>query len=267
MESDLSLEKTVSASSVGLAPAIEHRAGSLRALTQIRRPKAERIHILREVVAETETPVMLCCVGNDCACTMHQAKKASFPARPPFPLLHVDTTWKFRDMYALRDQTAAQAGGVCWCITTPKPPRVSINPVQHSSHVDSDRGKTQGLQQTLDEYAAGTALRGACRDEEKSRANERFSVPHPDPSLGSQPVASGVIRRGQRVRVQPSGRESIVAPVVTADRDLERAIVHQAITLRLAHQIDVSRGDVISPADAPARRPRRPTSTWLRCCR
>jgi len=145
---------------------------SLKTLTHLQRLEAESIHILREVVAEAENPVMLYSVGKDSAVMLHLAKKAFFPAPPPFALLHVDTTWKFRDMYALRDRAAAQAGMELLVYQNPEAVAQGINPFDHGG-LHTDMWKTEGLKQALDHYGFDAAFGGARRDEEKSRAKER----------------------------------------------------------------------------------------------
>ena len=141
-------------------------------LTHLQRLEAESIHIMREVVAEAENPVMLYSVGKDSAVMLHLAKKAFFPSPPPFPLLHVDTTWKFRDMYALRDKAAAQAGMELLVYHNPEALEKGINPFDHGG-LHTDMWKTEGLKQALDKWGFDAALGGARRDEEKSRAKER----------------------------------------------------------------------------------------------
>ncbi|MBB5423590.1 sulfate adenylyltransferase subunit 2 [Paraburkholderia atlantica] len=143
-------------------------------LTHLRRLEAESIHIMREVVAEAQRPVMLYSIGKDSACMLHLAKKAFYPARPPFPLLHVDTTWKFRDMYAMRDRMARDAGMELIVYQNPEAKELEINPFDHGSQVHTDMWKTQGLKQALDKYGFDAAFGGARRDEEKSRAKERI---------------------------------------------------------------------------------------------
>lgn len=135
--------------------------------------ESESIHILREVVAEAERPVMLYSVGKDSAVMLHLAKKAFFPAPPPFPLLHVDTTWKFRAMYDLRDKAAADAGMELIVHQNPEAIEKGINPFDHGS-LHTDLWKTEGLKQALDKYGFDAAFGGARRDEEKSRAKERI---------------------------------------------------------------------------------------------
>jgi sulfate adenylyltransferase subunit 2 len=141
-------------------------------LTHLQRLEAESIHILREVVAEAERPVMLYSIGKDSAVMLHLAKKAFYPAPPPFPLLHVDTTWKFRAMYDLRDKAAQAAGMELIVHKNPDAMAQGINPFDHGS-LHTDLWKTEGLKQALDKYGFDAAFGGARRDEEKSRAKER----------------------------------------------------------------------------------------------
>ena len=148
-------------------------APDMPALTHLQRLEAESIHILREVVAEVQRPVMLYSVGKDSAVMLHLAKKAFHPAPPPFPLLHVDTTWKFRAMYALRDRAAREAGMELLVYQNPEAKERGINPFDHGP-LHTDMWKTQGLKQALDLYGFDAAFGGARRDEEKSRAKERI---------------------------------------------------------------------------------------------
>jgi sulfate adenylyltransferase subunit 2 len=141
-------------------------------LTHLQRLEAESIHILREVVAEADRPVMLYSVGKDSAVMLHLAKKAFYPAPPPFPLLHVDTTWKFRAMYDLRDRAARDAGMELLVHRNPEAEARGINPFDHGS-LHTDMWKTEGLKQALDKHGFDAAFGGARRDEEKSRAKER----------------------------------------------------------------------------------------------
>jgi sulfate adenylyltransferase subunit 2 len=143
-------------------------------LTHLQRLEAESIHIIREVVAEAERPVMLYSIGKDSATMLHIARKAFHPAPPPFPLLHVDTTWKFRDMYALRERMAREAGMELLVWQNPEAKAMGINPFDHGSQIHTDLWKTQGLKQALDHYGFDAAFGGARRDEEKSRAKERI---------------------------------------------------------------------------------------------
>ena len=142
-------------------------------LTHLQRLEAESIHIMREVVANADNPVMLYSVGKDSATMLHLAKKAFYPAPPPFPLLHVDTTWKFRDMYALREKAAKDAGMDLIVYQNPEAVEKGINPFDHGS-LHTDMWKTDGLKQALTKYNFDVAFGGARRDEEKSRAKERI---------------------------------------------------------------------------------------------
>ena len=142
-------------------------------LTHLQRLEAESIHIMREVVAETEKPVMLYSVGKDSAVMLHLARKAFYPAPAPFPLLHVDTTWKFRAMYELRDRMARESSMELLVYQNPDALARGINPFDHGS-LHTDLWKTEGLKQALDKYGFDTAFGGARRDEEKSRAKERI---------------------------------------------------------------------------------------------
>lgn len=141
-------------------------------LTHLERLEAESIHIMREVVAEADNPVMLYSVGKDSAVMLHLARKAFYPAPPPFPLLHVDTTWKFRAMYELREKAALDAGMELLVWQNPEATERGINPFDHGA-LHTDLWKTQGLKQALDHYGFDAAFGGARRDEEKSRAKER----------------------------------------------------------------------------------------------
>jgi sulfate adenylyltransferase subunit 2 len=142
-------------------------------LTHLQRLEAESIHILREVVAESERPVMLYSIGKDSSVLLHLAMKAFYPAKPPFPLLHVDTTWKFREMIAFRDATAARLGIQLLVHINKEGLARGIGPFTHGSAVHTDVMKTQSLKQALDQYGFDAAFGGARRDEEKSRAKER----------------------------------------------------------------------------------------------
>jgi sulfate adenylyltransferase subunit 2 len=142
-------------------------------LTHLQRLEAESIHILREVVAECERPVMLYSIGKDSSVLLHLAMKAFHPAKPPFPLLHVDTTWKFREMIAFRDAAAARLGVQLIVHINKDGLARGIGPFTHGSAVHTDVMKTQALKQALDQYGFDAAFGGARRDEEKSRAKER----------------------------------------------------------------------------------------------
>jgi sulfate adenylyltransferase subunit 2 len=145
---------------------------TVRSLTHLDRLEAESIHILRETVAEAASPVMLYSIGKDSAVMLHLARKAFFPGPLPFPLLHVDTTWKFRDMYALRDKVAGEDGIELIVHHNPEAAAQGINPFDHGP-LHTDMWKTEGLKQALDKFGFDAAFGGARRDEEKSRAKER----------------------------------------------------------------------------------------------
>jgi sulfate adenylyltransferase subunit 2 len=146
-------------------------------LTHLQRLEAESIQIMREVVAECENPVMLYSIGKDSAVMLHLAMKAFYPSKPPFKLLHVDTTWKFREMIEFRDNTASKLGLDLLVHINPDGVAKNINPFTHGSAIHTDIWKTEGLKQALDKYGFDAAFGGARRDEEKSRAKERiFSI-------------------------------------------------------------------------------------------
>jgi len=142
-------------------------------LTHLQRLEAESIHIMREVAAEADKPVMLYSIGKDSAVMLHLAKKAFYPSPPPFPLMHVDTTWKFQDMYKLREKAARDAGMDLIVYQNPEAEERGINPFDHGP-LHTDMWKTEGLKQALDKYGFDAAFGGARRDEEKSRAKERI---------------------------------------------------------------------------------------------
>ena len=179
-------------------------------LTHLQRLEAESIHILREVVAEAERPVMLYSVGKDSAVMLHLAKKAFYPARPPFPLLHVDTTWKFQAMYELRDRAAADAGMELIVHKNPEAVAAGINPFDHGSR-HTDLWKTEGLKQALTLGGYDAAFGGARRDEEKSRAKERIfsfrSASHGWDPKAQRPelwrLYNARINKGESIRVFP----------------------------------------------------------------
>ena len=143
-------------------------------LTHLQQLEAESIHILREVVAEFANPVMLYSIGKDSAVMLHLARKAFYPAPPPFPLLHVDTTWKFREMIQFRDRMATECGMDLIVHVNEEGVRQGISPFTHGSALYTDIMKTEGLKQALDRYKFDAAFGGARRDEEKSRAKERI---------------------------------------------------------------------------------------------
>jgi sulfate adenylyltransferase subunit 2 len=146
----------------------------MTALTHLQRLEAESIDIMREAVSECERPVMLYSIGKDSSVMLHLAAKAFYPSKPPFPLLHVDTTWKFREMYAFRDLRVRELGMELLVHVNPEAVERGINPFVHGSAVHTDIWKTQGLKQALDKYRFDLAFGGARRDEEKSRAKERI---------------------------------------------------------------------------------------------
>jgi sulfate adenylyltransferase subunit 2 len=143
-------------------------------LTHLAHLEAEAIHIMREVVAEAEKPVMLYSIGKDSSVMLHLAVKAFHPAKPPFPLLHVDTTWKFREMYEFRDRMVKELGLDLIVHVNGDGLKMNINPFVHGSTIHTDVMKTQALKQALDTYGFDAAFGGARRDEEKSRAKERI---------------------------------------------------------------------------------------------
>jgi len=156
-------------------------AVSSRRLTHLKQLEAESIQIFREVAAEFNNPVMLYSVGKDSAVMLHLARKAFFPANPPFPLLHVDTTWKFKEMIEFRDKMAKEAGMDLLVYINQDGVDMDINPFVHGSSKHTDIMKTQGLKKALNKYKFDAAFGGARRDEEKSRAKERiFSFRDPN---------------------------------------------------------------------------------------
>jgi len=179
-------------------------------LTDFDRLEAESIHILREVVAEAARPVMLYSIGKDSAVMLHLAKKAFFPSPPPFPLLHIDTTWKFRAMYDFRDRVAADSGMEFIVHTNADAKARGINPFDHAG-LHTDLWKTVGLKQALDAGGYDAAFGGARRDEEKSRAKERIfsfrSAAHGWDPKTQRPelwnLYNARIARGESIRVFP----------------------------------------------------------------
>ena len=180
-------------------------------LSNLETLEAESIHIIREAVAQSERPVMLYSVGKDSSVMLHLARKAFHPSAPPFPLLHVDTTWKFKAMYTFRDHAAATAGMDLLIHVNPECVERGINPFDHGSAVHTELWKTEGLKQALDAHRFDLAFGGARRDEERSRAKERvFSVRSPghgwDPKR--QPpelwrLYNATVAPGETVRVFP----------------------------------------------------------------
>lgn len=183
-----------------------------RSLTHLRTLEAESIHIIREVVAEFENPVMLYSIGKDSAVMLHLARKAFYPAKPPFPLLHVDTTWKFRDMIAFRDSYVRQELGLELIVyINEEGRRAGVNPFTHGSKKHTDIMKTQALKQALDHYRFDAAFGGARRDEEKSRAKERvysfrdrrhrWDPKNQRPELWN--IYNATVDKGESIRVFP----------------------------------------------------------------
>ena len=151
-----------------------NRQDSPPGMTHLQRLEAESIHIMREVVAESQNPVMLYSIGKDSAVMLHLARKAFYPAAPPFPLLHVDTTWKFQAMYDFRERISSDADFELLVYVNEEGREQGINPFTHGSELHTDIMKTQALKQALDKYGFDAAFGGARRDEEKSRAKERI---------------------------------------------------------------------------------------------
>ena len=180
-------------------------------LTHLDRLEAESIHIMREVAAESENPVMLYSVGKDSAVMLHLAVKAFYPSKPPFPLMHVDTTWKFSEMIAFRDEMAKKLGMELIVYQNEDGINDGVGPFSHGSAVHTDIMKTQGLKQALDKYKFDAAFGGARRDEEKSRAKERVfsfrSAEHRWDPKNQRPelwnLYNAKIKQGESIRVFP----------------------------------------------------------------
>ena len=180
-------------------------------LTHLQRLEAEAIHVLREVVAEAENPVMLYSIGKDSTVMLHLAMKAFWPAPPPLPLLHIDSTWEFREMYALRDLVAERYGVRLIVHHNPEAVRLGINPFDHGSEIHTDLWRTQGLRQALDAHGFDAAFGGGRRDEEKSRAKERIfsfrSAQHRWDPKNQRPelwrLYNGRKHKGESIRVFP----------------------------------------------------------------
>jgi sulfate adenylyltransferase subunit 2 len=218
-------------------------------LTHLQRLEAESIHIMREVVAEAENPVMLYSIGKDSSVMLHLAMKAFHPAKPPFPLLHVDTTWKFRDMYAFRDRMAQELGLDLMVHINQEGVAMGINPFDHGSEVHTDVMKTQSLKQALEQHGFDAAFGGARRDEEKSRAKERVfsfrSAQHRWDPKNQRPelwrLFNARKRRGESIRVFPLSNwteldvwqyiEQEQIPIVPLYLAAERPIVERDGTL------------------------------------
>ena len=188
-----------------MSPLPEHRLSHLRQL------EAESIHIFREVAAEFNNPVMMYSIGKDSSVMLHLAKKAFFPAVPPFPLLHVDTTWKFREMIEFRDKVAKESGMELLTHINAEGVAMNISPFTHGSKVHTDVMKTQGLKQALDQHGFDAAFGGARRDEEASRAKERIfsfrSEKHRWDPKNQRPelwnLYNARIKKGESIRVFP----------------------------------------------------------------
>jgi sulfate adenylyltransferase subunit 2 len=183
----------------------------VRRLTHLQRLEAESIYIMREVVAQAENPVMLYSIGKDSSVMLHLALKAFHPGKPPFPFMHVDTTWKFREMYQFRDRTAQKHGLDLIVHINQEGLDLGINPFTHGSAVHTDVMKTQSLKQALDKYGFDAAFGGARRDEERSRAKERVfsfrSAQHRWDPKNQRPelwrLYNARIRKGESIRVFP----------------------------------------------------------------
>lgn len=180
-------------------------------LTHLKQLEAESIHIIREVAAEFDNPVMLYSIGKDSAVMLHLARKAFFPGKLPFPVMHVDTRWKFQEMYSFRDKMVAEMGLDLITHVNPDGIAQDINPFVHGSAKHTDIMKTEGLKQALDKYGFDAAFGGARRDEEKSRAKERvysfrdskhrWDPKNQRPELWN--VYNGKVKKGESIRVFP----------------------------------------------------------------
>ena len=180
-------------------------------LTHLKQLEAESIHIMREVIAEFENPAMLYSVGKDSSVMLHLAQKAFYPAPPPFPLVHVDTQWKFKEMIEFRDKRAKELGMELIVYSNPKGEEMSISPFEHGSALHTDVMKTQGLTQMLDKYKFDAVFGGARRDEEKSRAkeriysfrdeNHRWDPKNQRPELWN--IYNSRVKKGESIRVFP----------------------------------------------------------------
>jgi len=185
--------------------------GDRTSLTHLSRLEAESIHIMREVVADAQKPVMLYSMGKDSTVMLHLARKAFAPGSPPFPLLHVDTTWKFRQMYDFRDRVARESGMELLIYQNPEAKQRGINPFDHGSQLHTEMWKTEGLKQALDLHGFDVAFGGARRDEEVSRAKERVfsfrSANHRWDPKNQRPelwrLYNARKAKGERIRVFP----------------------------------------------------------------
>jgi sulfate adenylyltransferase subunit 2 len=186
-------------------------AGAMPPISHLKRLEAESIHIIREVAAEFANPAMLYSIGKDSSVMLHLAMKAFYPGKPPFPLLHVDTTWKFREMIAFRDATAKRLGLKLITYVNEDGVRRGINPVDSGSSLHTQVMKTEALKQALDTYGFDAAFGGARRDEEKSRAKERIfsfrNAAHAWDPRNQRPelwhVFNTRIAKGESIRVFP----------------------------------------------------------------
>lgn len=180
-------------------------------LTHLKQLEAESIHIIREVAAEFDNPVMMYSIGKDSAVMLHLALKAFYPGKPPFPLMHVDTTWKFKEMIEFRDKMVDKIGMDLIVHTNQEGVDQGIGPFTHGSSKHTDVMKTQGLKQALDKYGFDAAFGGARRDEEKSRAKERvysfrdskhrWDPKNQRPELWN--IYNGKVNKGESIRVFP----------------------------------------------------------------
>jgi sulfate adenylyltransferase subunit 2 len=180
-------------------------------LTHLKQLEAESLHIIREVAAEFDNPVMLYSVGKDSAVMLHLARKAFFPGKPPFPLMHIDTLWKFKEMIEFRDEMAKKVGMDLLVHTNPDGIAQNVGPFSHGSSKHTDIMKTQALKQALDKYGFDAAFGGARRDEEKSRAkervysfrdeNHRWDPKNQRPELWN--IYNGKVNKGESIRVFP----------------------------------------------------------------
>ncbi len=204
-------DQTAAVATVARTAPIAPPYAKLASLTHLRRLEAESIHIMREVVAEAANSVMLYSIGKDSSVMLHLARKAFFPGSLPFPLLHVDTTWKFRDMYAFRDRIVVETGIRLIVHVNQEGLAMGINPFRHGSAIHTDIMKTQALKQALEKYQFDAAFGGARRDEEKSRAKERIfsfrSAQHRWDPKNQRPelwkLYNMRIQRGESIRVFP----------------------------------------------------------------
>jgi len=218
-------------------------------LTHLKQLEAESIHIIREVAAEFDNPVMLYSVGKDSAVMLHLTMKAFYPGKPPFPLLHVDTGWKFKEMYKFRDELVAKLGLELLVHKNPEGVAQNVNPFTHGSAKHTDIMKTQGLKQALDKYQFDAAFGGARRDEEKSRAKERvysfrdrqhrWDPKNQRPELWN--IYNGKVNKGESIRVFPLSNWTELdiwqyifledIPIVPLYFAAERPVVHRDGTM------------------------------------